>query len=110
MSNSAKNNEGISGYRKYILGLIEQSQLESENNDVDVSKNLEDKTEDFTEKGTDFASDEGIDANPEFEKFPETNRFAKSHEFPDETKDQGEKVRGSPKYLKGIDDTAKGSQ
>ena len=82
--NSAKNNLGANAYQSYIASLIEgQETLKSSTNDVNVRDDFarDMKPEEFTEKGTDYPSDESIGANPELEKYPETERFAKSHEI-----------------------------
>ena len=95
--NKAKNDEGASGYRKYITSLIDQSQI---SNESEKGTDFEPITEDpetrrmvvNEESGTAYGADTQADPEP---VIPEsTKRFNKEHEPTEESKDQGTTVRG----------------
>jgi len=68
-----------------VVNDIDQSQLKASTNDVNVRDDFarDMKPEEFT-GGIDRVADESADANPELEKYPETERFAKEHQPIDE--------------------------
>ena len=83
------------------IEMFDKDQLESKVNTEDLEA-VEDvaKDESFVVEKQDKTMPIENAGDPELEKYPEMDRFAKEHEFPEEVHDVGQKVRGMGKVAK----------
>jgi len=92
--------QAMSEERNKIISQFDQSQLKGESNQINErAMGADMKPSEFTE-GIDFCCDKSAQANPNLEKFAETERFAKEVDIDEESLRRNEGMRKMAKVDK----------